>query len=88
MRVSLLPASPIVAPVAFCDITNDEHRTAIEMLWDWGFTWKNISFIDTGIGIDAHKSGMDSNTGRVQGVGVSYPIRITQIIIQSNLRSP
>ncbi|KAF2434278.1 pectin lyase-like protein [Tothia fuscella] len=44
-------------------------ETAIEMLWDWGFTWKNIVIEDSKIGIDATASGTDGNTGQKQSIG-------------------
>ena len=44
------------------------------MLWDWGWTWKNIDVQGAKIAIDASDTGSapDPNTGRVQGTGVRF----------------
>lgn len=41
------------------------------MLWDWGFTWKNIQMIDVSLGINASMAGRDKDTGKRQSTGVS-----------------
>jgi hypothetical protein len=48
------------------------YRTAIYMIWDWGWTWKNIEVVDSKIAIDASEvaNAPDPNTGRYQGTGV------------------
>jgi hypothetical protein len=42
------------------------------MIWDWGWTWKNIEVVGSKIAIDASEvtSVSDNNTGRYQGTGV------------------
>jgi hypothetical protein len=48
------------------------HRTAIYMILDWGWTWKNIDVMGSKIAIDASavSDAPDSDTGRYQGTGV------------------
>jgi hypothetical protein len=48
------------------------YRIAIEMLWDWGFTWKNIEIEDAQVGFNATGKGIDkdSKTGEYQSTGV------------------
>jgi hypothetical protein len=41
------------------------------MLWDWGFLWKSIEVESCPIAINATASGLDGNTGKQQGTGVS-----------------
>jgi hypothetical protein len=42
------------------------------MLWDWGWTWKNLTVMNSEIAIDttAQSASRDPNTGRYQGTGV------------------
>jgi hypothetical protein len=43
------------------------------MIWDWGWTWKNIEVVGSKIAIDASEVSnvADKDTGRYQGTGVS-----------------
>ena len=43
------------------------------MIWDWGWTWKNIDVEGSEIAIDASEvtNSPDNDTGRYQGTGVS-----------------
>jgi hypothetical protein len=42
--------------------------TAISMIWDWGFTWKNINVLSCWVAIDCTNVGGVSN----QGTGSNY----------------
>ncbi|KAF2420339.1 pectin lyase-like protein [Tothia fuscella] len=46
-------------------------KTAVYMLWDWGWTFKNITVSNSQVAIDttSQSDSPDSNTGRLQGVG-------------------
>jgi hypothetical protein len=49
---------------------------AIEMIWDWGFNWKNIRVENCKVGINATRSGTTPGEDHPQSTGVSDSIRI------------
>jgi hypothetical protein len=57
--------------ILFKRLTNS--RVAIEMIWDWGFTWKNIDVRFSKVAINATGKGKDetSKLGQEQSTGVS-----------------
>lgn len=59
-------------------MANDDNSIAVEVSWNWGFTFKNINVQDCNFGIKAVKAGdEDPVTKRRQSAGVSLNILIS-----------